>query len=143
MYRLSQKLALCLAVIIGLILLLDYLIVTDREAIEQLIRTGIDRVNAGDVDGVMALVSPTYQHEGRDFEGLRQTLINAMQQVRQYTHSLLKYSIEVPGEHGSATIDVLSRPGPKAMTPPMMTSWQLGLREMEDGWFVTEIDRGQ
>jgi len=47
------------AVVLGLVLLADYLVITDREAVEQTIREGVSALRDNDLERVLTFLSPS------------------------------------------------------------------------------------
>ncbi len=135
------KLLLTVAAVVGLILLLDYLIETDEEAIEKLLRQGLACISAGNVDGAMSCVSPDFDYLGRDYAGLRLALVNVMPQIGQYDHNLARFAIQAREQLAEADFQVFSQPRGKGAVHPMLTNWKLGLQKKDDKWLITELDQ--
>lgn len=141
MFGFLLKLLLTITLVVGVIVLLAYLIETDEEAIERLLRYGLERVSAGDVDGAMSCVSPNFDYAGRNYTSLRLALVDAMPLLSQYDHTLARFAIQARERLAEVDLQVFSQPRGKDAAQPVLTTWQVGLQKKDGKWLITELDQ--
>ncbi|GEM_PF-7091391 len=143
MSRLWVRIILFLVGATAIGLLLDWLIETDREKIENLIETCREAALRGDADGVMSQVDPAYSHAGRDFAAIRERVAEGLRQFKAEKILILDPRLALH-EDDTARMDLVVRIFRPQQSPPVLDlDVSLGLAKKEKRWFIASVDEGE
>jgi hypothetical protein len=111
---------------------------SDEKAIERLVETGAKAAEKGDAEGVIALLSRSYQAPGQDYDAAAQRIRREISPQRNLGQIQVQgISIQVNGPDASVQLRVRARAGPYALGE---MGFSLKLRKEEEGWKVTSAE---
>jgi ketosteroid isomerase-like protein len=124
---------LVLALIIGLIVLVERLIVTDAEAVEAVVEQAADAVKQGDFAALADLLDMDYKGEGGDKDGAIAYAQRIWGQWRPMGLRAAVGQVEVNGDEASAPTMVRGQ----VLGRPFGIRVGFGLKRTDDGWRIS------
>ena len=138
--RRTRQLALGGFVVACLLLVIQTLVVTDRERIITICREMACAIEDGDVDGVGKHVAQTFAADSIDREALLASLTRILTQVCVEDPRLTRFEVTVDGARGGADFHARCRlVTPDAIEFARPTRWRLTFERVDGRWQVVEI----
>ena len=122
-----------------LLLLLNRLVETDREAIELAVRRLGVAVEANDLAAIAAGIDDAYAAEGFDKETLLPLIEISLGRIDVEAARLSKFEIEVAGDQAVVEFQAFCRLRSRGFEQPVLSRWALDMTRSEDGWRTTAI----
>jgi len=122
-----------------LLLIVQKLVVTDREAIEQTVRQLAFAVDASGIDGIAPHIDAAYDADTLDKSELMTLIEVTLKRVDVSNARLDQFKIEVAGDTGTASFRAISRLSGRGMEQPVLSFWEIEFARRAEAWRVTTI----
>ncbi len=134
----SRSFPALIAVIFGLILL-QWLVETDREKILAQLDTFVNGVVAEDRAAIASVIDDQYDSEGMNREGFLDFLTESLQRVDIFDTRLRRRDVTVDGDHAELDLGAIATVRLKAGAGEMHQGrWKMGWRKT-DAWRITSL----
>ena len=111
---------------------------SDEKAIERLVESGAQAAERGDAEGVIALLSRSYEAPGQDYQAAVLRIRREISPARNLGQIKIQgVSIQVNGPEASVQLRVRAQAGPYALGE---MGFSLKLRKEPGGWKVTSAE---
>jgi hypothetical protein len=134
---------LCVAAIVGVVILLDRIIVTDKEAIEAVIEECGDASVRKDSGKIMSFVSPDYQFGGQSRDDIAKLVSDALVTYDMEKITFQRKDITVEGDKATAYISVMIKLRRDVMGYGVLPfSFRVSFARHGKSWLITEFEAG-
>lgn len=138
--RAAARLLLAGLALVPLLFVLQWLVVTDREAIEHVTRQLSEAVERRDIDAVIEFFDPGAIFEGGfDRERFKKHLVHLLDKYAIQNPSVFGLVVEVDGAKGTvhcaASCDIKSN----VWSGSVPSNWQLEFSRIDDHWLITNL----
>ena len=138
---LRRKVLLVVAGIVALVVLLDFLIVTDSERLEDLMDQVREALLASDVNMLVGLLADDYEHEGYTAADLDRHASKWLPALDLVTVRYLKSELFVLEDEANIVVGCFTSSGPNAGMPgSQLSSWQFKFEKRGDEWVIVGIE---
>jgi hypothetical protein len=128
------------SIVVGLLLLLvNRLVETDREAIERMVRQLAVAVESNDMASVAAHLDDAYAAEGFSKDEIVPLIEITLKRVDVSQARLSRFEFDVNGDQASIEFDAFCRLRSNNFEQPVLSRWALDVARVDDGWRVTAI----
>ena len=143
----SRNLTLTFLALVGIVVLIERLIVTDKEAIEKSIDVICDAAAKGDTTTLHQFISPKYKFSGLDAAGFTEYVDATLKAIHLEKASIMKLDISVNQLY--ATVNLRTMIHVKADSDASkglgfegaaMIRLRLSMEKTESGWQVLECE---
>lgn len=139
--NIKRTLLLAPLAVVVLLILVDLLIVTDQERIDDLVERGQAASEAGDYETVQAMISRDYRFEGRDRDAFLELAQSTLELYAPMKIMLFGEETFI-GPEDRALVEFMAvvTPGEKSRLPGAVRCfWKIHLAREGDAWLVTGV----
>lgn len=124
----------------ALLLVVQWLVVTDREKLERTTRLLSSAVARQDIDGFVEFVDPNAKFDGgHDREQFKEHLSYLLKKYEVEHPSVGGFVIEINGTHASVRCSASCRVTAREWSSSVPSSWQLTFELRSGQWLVTDL----
>ena len=122
-------------------LLIGAVIKTDRERVEDVISGAERSLEAGDVEGTVAWVTPDYRQEGMDRDALRRFTARGIATYGPPRIYIISRRFSLEADRATCLLSVVVKfpNAPRGMNMLSRSKWRVSLRRAGRRWWITEV----
>ena len=138
--RAAARVLLAGLVLAPLLFAIQWLVVTDREAIEQVTRRLSKAVEHRDIDAVIELFDPGAAFDGGFDRGrFKEHLVHLLDKYTIKNPSVFGFVVEVDGTRGTVRCAARCDIESTVWNGPVPSNWELEFSRIDDHWLITNL----
>ncbi len=127
-------------VIAPLLLVCQWLVVTDREKLQLTATRLSNAVGRHDIDAIIELIEPHAQFDGRfSRQDFRHHLVMLLDKYSVENPTIGGFVIEVAGDRATVRCSSMCHVELSGRAGNVPSSWELKFQLFEDGWLITDL----
>ena len=127
-------------VIASLLLVCQWLVVTDREKLQLTATRLSNAVGRHDIDAIIELIEPHAQFDGRfSRQDFRHHLVMLLDKYSVENPTIGGFVIEVAGDRATLRCSSMCHVELSGWSGNVPSSWELKFQLFEDGWLITDL----
>ena len=127
-------------VIAPLLLVCQWLVVTDREKLQLTATRLSNAVGRHDIDAIIELIEPDAQFDGRfSRQDFRDHLVMLLEKYSVENPTIGGFVIEIAGDRATVRCSSMCHVELSGWAGNVPSSWELKFQLFEDGWLITDL----